>query len=174
MELIRRKPYAADGEFHVAMIAQFNDWHAADILVKSLKAYKSVSEANIKIHFFGNMIQKVIDLVQSENLQENIIFHQEMNSDEIAVFLNEIHVCVGTLGHHRKNIKLDSSLKNREYAFSGMPMILKTPDLDFPKELFFVKYFPDDETLLDFNGILDFYQQLKIKHPDYKNEIVEY
>jgi hypothetical protein len=174
-ELVRRKPNAPDNEFHIAMIAQFSDWHAADILVKSLKAYTLLSgPVTIKVHFIGKMIAKVIEMVKQENLEHDIIFHDEKDAYEIATFLNDVHVCVGTLGHHRKNIQLDSSLKNREYAFSGMPMILKTPDLDFPKNQFFVKYFPDDETLLDLNEVLDFYNKIKIEHPDYKNEIIEY
>ena len=174
-ELVRRKPNMTDGEFHIGMIAQFSDWHAADILVKSLKAYVLTSAAiKIRVHFIGKMIAKVIEMVEIENLEHDIIFHDEKDALEIATFLNDIHVCVGTLGHHRKNIQLDSSLKNREYAFSGMPMILKTPDLDFPKELFFVKYFPDDDSLLNLNEVVDFYNKLKIEHPDYKNEIIDY
>ncbi|MBK8785157.1 MAG: hypothetical protein IPN43_01365 [Chitinophagaceae bacterium] len=141
-ELVRRQPNVPDNEFHIAMIAQFNDWHAADILVKSLKAYTLTSgPVTIKIHFIGKMIAKVIEMVKQENLQHDIIFHEEMDANEIAMFLNNIHVCVGTLGHHRKNIQLDSSLKNREYAFSGMPMILKTPDLDFQKTCFLKNIF---------------------------------
>ncbi|MBK8519585.1 MAG: hypothetical protein IPL54_01455 [Chitinophagaceae bacterium] len=173
--LVRHQPNVPDNEFHIAMIAQFNDWHAADILVKSLKAYTLTSgPVRIKIHFIGKMIGKVTEMVKQENLQHDVIFHEEMDANEIAAFLNNIHVCVGTLGHHRKNIQLDSSLKNREYAFSGMPMILKTPDLDFKENLFFVKYFPDDETLLDLAQVLNFFGKLKTEHPDYKTEIIEY
>ena len=55
-----------------------------------------------------------------------------------------------------------------------MPMILKTPDLDFPDSLYFIKYFPDDESLLDISAIIEFYERIKDQHPDYKHKIMEY
>ena len=55
-----------------------------------------------------------------------------------------------------------------------MPVILKTPDLDFPDSLYFVKYFPDDDSLLDIALIINFIEKLRISHPNYENEIIQY
>ena len=78
------------------------------------------------------------------------------------------------MGLHRKEILIDSSLKSREYAAMGMPMILRTKDLDMKPSLFFVKYFPEPESLLNINEIIEFYTELKKNHPDYKKEIQEF
>ncbi len=172
---IELQPPANDRIFHIAMIAQFSEWHAADILIESLRVYKTKGlEKKIQIHFVGKVLSSTTQQVKEEELEEDVIFHGQMDSRQILLFLNDMHVCVGTLGHHRKNIQLDSSLKNREYAFSGMPMVLKTPDMDFPPALFFIKYFPDDETLLDLQEVINFYKNLMDKNPTYKKDIIEY
>ena len=56
----------------------------------------------------------------------------------------------------------------------GMPMILRTKDLDMDPSLFFVKYFPEPESLLDIDKIMEFYGELKSSHPNYKKEIQEF
>jgi hypothetical protein len=51
---------------------------------------------------------------------------------------------------------------------------LKTPDSDFPTTLPFVKYFPDDQSLLDVDEIILFFNQLKEKDPEYALKIHQY
>lgn len=164
--------------FHIAMIAQFSPWHAPDILIESLYKYITNNSLTTKVilHLVGTGKDLGICKEQVENygIKENVIFYGEKNTDEIVEIITHADVCIGSLGHHRTNIQLSSSLKTREYAFLGMPVILKTPDLDFPDSLYFVKYFPDDDSLLDIALIINFIEKLRISHPNYENEIIQY
>lgn len=169
---------SGDDRFHVAMIAQFSNWHAPDLLIESLiQYYKSNSNSrDVVIHFIGTgpNLSECKKQAEKANISDKVIFHGKKNISEIVEILEPVHVCVGTLGYHRKELQLGSCLKNREYAFLGKPMILKTNDLDFPDSLYFIKYFPNDDSLLDIENIVLFYQQLQVSHPDYKNEIIQY
>ncbi|MBL0198951.1 MAG: hypothetical protein IPP81_01930 [Chitinophagaceae bacterium] len=121
--------------FHIGMVAQFSSWHAPDILINSLYFYfkNRLKSVDVILHLIGSgpEMNDYKKYVQTKGLDDKVIFYGEKSTMEIIKILNNVQVCIGTLGHHRKNIQLDSSLKNREYAFLGIPMILKTPDLDF-------------------------------------------
>ena len=165
-------------KFNIAMIAQFTSWHAPDLLIEALIQYYKNNKIckEVVLHLIGtgpNLIE-CKKLVEASGLSNKVIFYGKKNTKEIIEILNGVQVCIGTLGYHRKDISLGSCLKSREYAFLGKPMVLKTKDLDFPESLYFVKYFPNDKTVLDIDGIIRFYEQLKIDHPDYKNEIIHY
>lgn len=166
-------------EFHIAMVARFAIGHAPDILVESINAYYKENPNPVKkvfVHFIGHEFSLDLckSLVKQYFLEDTVIFHGPQPSAKIAETLAHVHVCVGTLGFNRKNVLIDSSLKNREYAFMGMPIILRTRDLDFDPSLFFVKYFPEPESLLNINDIIEFYYSMKASHPDYKNEIKKF
>ena len=171
-------PSAAGNEFNIAMVAQFSTWHAPDLLIESLYQYNKNGNSGKKIllHLigWGPNIEECKKQVEELNLKDSVIFYGAAGTSEIAGILKNVHVCVGTLGYHRKGITLGSCLKNREYAFLGMPIILKTKDLDFPPSLFFVKYFPDDESLLNMDEVISFYFEMREKHPGYKKEIIQY
>lgn len=166
--------------FHIGMIANFNPWHGPDILVNSLiRYYQDTREAypsGVHLHMIGTgeELESAKHLVQESGMRNFITFYGSKNRNEILEISAKVHVMVGTMGHFRKGISLSSSLKSREYAFLGKPLILKTRDKDFPASLFFVKYFPDDESLLDIPEIIRFYQDMKTLHPDYRNEIRQY
>ncbi len=164
--------------FHIVMIAQFSPWHAPDILIESVNRYflENPNPRNIIVHLIGTGVdlEACKGLVENYKLQKNILFYGELDTEAIVKTVTAADICVGSLGHHRTDIQLSSSLKTREYAFLGMPIILKTADLDFPDSLFFVKYFPDDDSLLDLNSIIYFLEMLKVQYPDYKNKIMDY
>ena len=164
-------------EFQMAMVAWFTVGHAPEILISSLIEYYSKAQTkNVLVHLIGKdgNLTNCRALVKKYSLEDKVIFHGEKPTREIVNILSKVHVCVGTLGLHRKNIVVDSSLKSREYAAMGMPMILRTRDLDMSPSLFFVKYFPEPESLLDINEIMNFYEELKVSHPGYKKEIQEF
>jgi glycosyltransferase involved in cell wall biosynthesis len=165
------------GEFHMAMVARFTIGHAPDILIKSLKAYYDAKpDKAVFVHLIGydGSLDDCKALVKEYSLQDKVIFYGECKTEKIADILSKVHVCVGTLGLNRKNVAIDSSLKSREYAFMGMPMILRTPDLDMVPSLFFIKYFSEPESLLDVTEIINFYAHLNNTHPDYKREIQQF
>jgi glycosyltransferase involved in cell wall biosynthesis len=164
--------------FHIGMIANFNAWHGPDILMESLIRYyqKTDPKEDVFLHMIGDgeILQQCRNRIQECGLNDKVYFYHKINRPEILEVSKKIHVMVGTLGHHRKNIHLDSSLKSREYAVLGKPLILKTPDSDFPTTLPFVKYFPDDQSLLDVDEIILFFNQLKEKDPEYALKIHQY
>lgn len=167
----------AGNQFHIAMVARFTIGHAPDILIKSLKTYYDTKPGkNVFVHLIGydGGLDLCRSLTKEYSLEDKVVFYGECTTEKIVKILSKVHVCVGTLGLNRKNVAIDSSLKSREYAFMGMPMILRTPDLDMIPSLFFVKYFPEPESLLDIHEIINFYGHLKNAHPDYKKDIQDF
>jgi glycosyltransferase involved in cell wall biosynthesis len=166
-------------EFHIAMVARFAIGHAPDILVESIRAYYesySPLQKKVFVHFIGHEYNLNLckSLVKKYVLQDYVFFHGAQQTEKIVEILDRAHVCVGTLGFNRKDVLIDSSLKNREYAFMGMPMILRTRDLDFDPSLFFVKYFPEPESLINISEVMEFYYSMSARHPRYKEEIIDF
>jgi glycosyltransferase involved in cell wall biosynthesis len=165
--------------FHIAMVARFATGHAPDILVESIRAYYeaySPSQKKVFVHFIGHEYNLDIckSLVKKYSLQDYVFFHGPQQTEKIVEILDQVQICIGTLGFSRKDVLIDSSLKNREYAFMGMPIILRTRDLDFDPSLFFVKYFPEPESLIDMNEVMNFYYSMSESHPAYKKEIMNF
>ena len=174
----RRSRHASlpTGEFHIAMVARFAIGHAPDILVESIRLYYELhpqAQKKVFAHFIGHEYNLDLckSLVKKYALQDYIFFHGVLQTEKIVEMLDQVNICVGTLGFSRKDVLIDSSLKNREYAFMGMPMILRTRDLDFDPSLFFVKYFPEPESLINISEVMEFYFSMSARHPDYKEEI---
>lgn len=163
----------------LGMVANFSFWHAADILIETVIKYYKTHNGHppimVEVHFFGDgdleLCQKMI---HDSNLNKQFVFHGRRSFAEISQASESIHLMMGTLGYHRKNLDLGSCLKNREYAYMGMPMVLKTKDNGLPKDLPYVLYFSDDASLLDIDKMVEFYNELRHNYPTYKASIRDF
>ena len=74
--------------------------------------------------------------------------------------MDQADIAIGTLGLHRKNVDLDSSLKHRLYSARGIPMLLSSRDEDFDPQLPFVFYTNPDESDIDIDALIEWYDRL--------------
>jgi len=155
-------------------LANWSSWHGLDRLIDGLKNYYStdIQEVSISLTVIGDgkVLPEYKDLVIKYTLQKVVHFLPPMSNAELDHHFDNADIGIGTLGIHRKNIPIDSSLKHREYCARGIPFLFAGNDLDFPRHLPFVlKCEPTNEPI-DLKSLIifweDFLKNGKVKKMD--------
>ncbi len=143
------------------LIGHDAEWHGVDRLINSLSKYSG--DVKIEIDFFGSINQKNVDLVNHYNLNTNIRFIESIPYNDLDKSLDTYHLGVGAFGAKRKGLTEGTSLKVREYLARGFGFIYAYNDTDMTMYKEFSPYclhFPNDESLIDFNKVVDFSKAL--------------
>lgn len=124
-----------------------------------------------KIVYFGT--------IKPENkiTHSNITYFNSYDSNQIQSLNNKNTIGIGTLGLFKKKLNEACPLKVRDYWSLGYPVILGYKDTDVTNNNIlepFVLEFPNDSTLLDYQKINEFIDQLKkYKRSDLTNHLDE-
>lgn len=169
-----------DGTLDLIGVAHLSKWHAYDRVIKGLHEYytTAANETIINFHIVGtgDSLQEYENLVREYELQNHVIFYGNKCGDELDEIYNRCDLAVSSLGLHRIGIKDQASvLKSREYAAKGMPMISSILiDVFKPEDFKYICYFPEDETPINIEKILNFYSEISKSKQDIRHEIREY
>jgi glycosyltransferase involved in cell wall biosynthesis len=167
-------------ELQILGVANFNKYHGIDIVVNSLKAFRTtkayIDGYRIRLHLVGDLsgLTSNSDFKKDVYLQDAIVFYGALAPREVATLANKIHLGLGAIAIHRKNIEINSAIKHRMYAFLGLPIMLRGNDLDFNDKLFFVYNDGQTEAPINFEAVLAFYENLVEKNKNYKQVIADY
>ncbi|UTR12121.1 glycosyl transferase family 1 [Evansella sp. LMS18] len=164
-------------ELHLIGVANVGFWHAYDRILKGLNEYYSTNPTK-KVYFHmvgeGGAKKELEDLSKSLKLNKYVIFYGSKGGEELAEIFNKCHMGIGILGNHRKNLFGDSSLKNREYCARGLPFIIAAEDYDFGEDFPYSMTIPPDDSKLNINEVIDFYEEIVLNSPDYMMKMREY
>lgn len=152
----KRKGYA------MIAIGKWRNWHGLDRLIKGLANYNGDADIKLDIVGDGPELNRLKKLVQEKQLIDRVFFHGVYVGEKLNQLFNQSDIGVGTLGLFRKGVKIDSSLKNREYIARGLPIILSSTDVDIESDLSFVCKVPNDESDIDIKMIETFLDGLDI------------
>lgn len=148
-------------------IANVGKWHGYDRIIKGLyNYYKSNPKKEVYYYFVGegSELHNLKKLTKELNMEKYVIFYGTKTGKDLDEIVNKSDVAFGSLANHRKNIYLDSALKNREYCARGIPFVIASEDLDFPNNFEYVFRVSRDETPIDMIAIIDFYDRIKNKN----------
>lgn len=153
-------------EINFTVVARISFWHGIDRFILSMiEYYKNKSNKIIKFNIVGDGDKKVVDylkkIVKENKLEECVLFHGYKAGKDLDEIYDKTNIAVGSLGRHRSGVYVMKTLKNREYAAKGLPMIFSENDLDF-KNVDFVYKIAPDESLIDIEKIIEWYKSLKI------------
>jgi hypothetical protein len=146
-------------------------WQGVDRLLKSVLAYKG--NRKIKFNMVGNVPEEYLNFVKINGLSDKIKFWGPLSQNEANKIIKKCHVAMSGLAIFRKGNKEACSLKIREYCSRGIPFILSLPDPDFADSLDFVRYIPNDNSLINFNVIFDLADSFK-KDSNMSDRIIAY
>jgi glycosyltransferase involved in cell wall biosynthesis len=159
----KRKP---DNAIHMAGVANLSFWHGYDRIIEGLYQYyqhKRPEEKKVFFHIIGdsssNESNRYRELVKEYRLTDYIKFHGRKFGKDLDSLFNKMDIAVGSLGGHRKNIKFDKSLKNREYCARGIPFFYSLVDPDFEGQDFIYKV-PSNDDPIDISSIIEFIDNL--------------
>lgn len=157
-------------------VAEIHPWHGFDRVIKGLaEFYTKPHDIIVKFHivgyfFFDNDEIMFKQMIKDNHLEQYIILHGKKHGDELDKIFDECDFGIGSLGRHRVGIDKIKTLKNREYAARGIPFIYSETDEDFDDKKYVLKA-PADETPIDINRIVAFYDRLTLAPADIRNSI---
>jgi len=145
-------------------VANVEDWHGYDRILKGIHIYNSNIMRKNEINFIiigdGSGIQKLKELTNKLKIGSQVTFTGQLRGENLSKKYELAHLGVGSLGLHRKGLNFASSLKDREYCATGIPFISTGTDPDFPDN--FLWRFPANDTdePIDFIKIIDWLQSI--------------
>lgn len=162
---------------YLLSIANNQYWHGYDRIIKGLyEYYKNNPEKEVYYHCVGegSELTNLKELTKELNLEKYVIFHGTKPGEELDEVVDISDIAFGSLGNHRKGLYADSSLKNREYCARGIPFVIASEDEDFPEFFPFVYRIPKDDSPVDINEAIEWYEKLLKEHSNCSLEMRKY
>jgi len=148
-------------------VANFSFWHGYERIIRGLNNYylKDSVYYEVNLHLCGDglEIDKYKTLVNKYNLEKHVFFHGFLSEKYLDEVYDECCIGVSSLGGHRKNLYLSSELKSREYLARGLPIISSIKIDCIPEHFEYCMYVPEDESNIDINKIIEFYEKIYLK-----------
>lgn len=154
-------------QLHMIAVGNFNYWHGLDRLIKGMHSLKDKS-VKLKVVGSGMIIPKLKTQVDELNLQSQVQFFPATNGKELDQLFDQSNLGVGTLAIHRKGVKINSSLKHREYTSRGLPFFYAGRDLDF-EDCAFAMELKEVEKEVDCKALKNWHSALTASKNDIRN-----
>ena len=167
---VRNPERLKENEINICAVASLEPWQGYERVFEGLRLYYENHHNNIKILLHiagrGSELKYYKRLVCKYNLDNYVTFYGRISGDGLMKLYDKCSLALDAFGRYKTNNYLSTSLKSREYLAKGLPIITgcKTDVLSdtFP---YFLE-FENNDTVVDFNKILDFYQRVySLKNP---------
>lgn len=143
---------------HIMSVSATAFWHGYDRVIEGLhEYYENGGTENIVYHLVGNILQEHKEAVEEYGLQEHVVFYGRMSGEPLKEVFEKSLMGIDVLGGHRKDYPVSSSLKSREYAAYGLPVITSSPIDYLPEDYPYQFLAPYDDSPLDMQAVLEFY-----------------
>lgn len=153
---------------NLVAVAVFDYWHGYDRLIKGLKEYyEKGGDRKITVFLVGDGPERINyeKIVYDLRLEKHVQFTGMLEKQEIMNIYDNCDFGVCSLGAYRKGLFYSCELKSREYLAVGLPIITGVPldVMDNGKINKYILEFPNDNSIIDYNKIIDFYEELYIR-----------
>jgi len=154
----------SDDAVHIAAVSSMRQWHGYERIIEGLRLYYAGGtdgKRNFIIHLVGHgrLYRVYKDLIARYGLEDHVILEGALYGNDLQAVYEQCALGIDSLGRHRSDIDRLSSLKSREYAAKGLPIINSCPidviEPGFP----YLLLAPADESPLDFNAVGAFYDR---------------
>ena len=165
-------------ELNLIGVAEIHEWHGFDRLVRGLAEYYSKPQNYIvRFHVVGYFFSTEIEnefkkIVIDNHMEDYVILYGKKHGEELDSLFDKCDFGIGSLGRHRVGIDKIKTLKNREYAARGIPFIYSETDSDFDTKPYVLKA-PADETAIDINKIIEFYNNISMSPQEIRDSIMD-
>ncbi|WP_425538136.1 glycosyltransferase [Microaceticoccus formicicus] len=158
-------------------VALISNWHGYDRIIRGLRSYYDSNnsvEIEVRIIGLGPEYHNLIRLVERMNLTNHVKFLGICEGDKLLDEYAKMNMGIGALGIYRKGLDEAVTLKIREYCAFGLPFIYAGNDPDITGKFEYALQFPNDNSDIDINKIVEFYDKISSSTPDYKEKIKEF
>lgn len=141
-------------------------WHGYDRIIKGLSDYyqhsKNPQDINVYVVGEGDCLQEYKELAQKLQLiEKHIFFCGKLEGEALQRIYNKCSLAIEVLAGHRKGLSLSCSLKSREYAAKGLPMITSIDlDISHDDSKKYILKVPADDSAIDIDEIVSFWKRI--------------
>lgn len=124
--LPRKKELRLDNEINLISVSLTWPEHGYDRLIEGLKNYYNKEvEISILYHLVGNgnEINKYEKLIKLYGLEKYVKLYGFINGQKLDEIYNKSDIAINSLGIHRIGLKTESTIKSKEYAAKGLPIV---------------------------------------------------
>lgn len=142
---------------HLVEVSTTAFWHGYDRIISGLgEYYRTGGTRNIVFHMVGLVLPEHQKMVEVNGLQQHVVFHGFQSGDALNKIYEQCHIGVDVLGGHRKDYPISSSLKSREYAAHGLPILTASPVDYLGKSNHYQMLVPYDDSPVDIEAVISF------------------
>ena len=150
----------APQDVQIISVAATAFWHGYDRLIEGIyRYYENGGTERVVYHVVGNVLPELQKMVREYQLEEHVVFHGRQSGEALKALYAQCYLGVDVLGGHRKNYPISSSLKSREYAAYGLPILTASPVDYLPKESPYQFLVPYDDSPVDVPAVLAYYHK---------------
>jgi len=169
-----RKPLSyTSEELHILFVGNVSRWHGLDRFIQGMADYSGPVRIILHIVGEGDELANIKTLAHSLKIAGTIHFHGFISGSDLDSVFDQYHIAIGSLGIHRNGMKQASALKVREYCSRGIPFMISNTDPDFPESFPYCLHLPPEETPIDIDAVLSFYDSV-YSDPDHPEIMRKY
>lgn len=173
---IRPVVHTEKQEINLISVSVTSSVHGYDRIIEGLRIYyASNPKMRVVYHIVGNgdEIENYRKMVEEYNLDSEVIIYGFKSGKELDAIYENADIAVNSLGIHRRKLKTESTLKTKEYAAKGLPMISSYPidvfDVDDGDRYQLIV--PSDDSPVDIFSVVEFYNSLYLDTKDVEKKI---
>ena len=156
----------APKDVQIISVAATAFWHGYDRLIEGIRQYyENGGTEQIVYHVVGTVLPELQSMVREYGLDEHVIFHGRQSGEALKALYAQCYLGVDVLGGHRKNYPISSSLKSREYAAYGLPILTSSPVDYLPEDYKYQLTAPYDDSPVSAAEILSFFRSVYDENP---------
>jgi len=172
-----KKSRKCDDNIHFISVANISFWHGYDRIIRGMyEYYQGNPSRTVYYHCVGEgeALPALKQLTNDLGMNRYVVFHGVKSGEELDKIFDKSDIALGSLGFHRIGLKSGSPLKGREYCARGIPFVISYNDQDFSESFPYILKITSDESPVDINEIVEWYEELTHSHPDYSIEMRKY
>lgn len=161
-----RQELGTADEIHLLCVSGCFFWHGYDRIIEALNLYYQDYNGDEKVFLHvvgeGNCLKEYVELSEKYGLLDEVVFfYGRKVGKELDNLFDKCDIALDCFGAHRKGLTLSSSLKTREYAAKGLPIVTSVA-LDICNEDTnkYILMLPSGEVPLDVKDIINFYHAI--------------
>lgn len=152
-------------EINLISVSLTMSCHGYDRLIEGLNDYyKNGGKANVFYHLVGDgiEIEKYKGLVEKYELEKHVKFYGFKGGQELDEIYDKADIAINSLAIHRIGLKTESTIKSKEYAAKGLPMVSSYEIDAFSSEdnKRYILKISADESSVNIEEVIQFYKQV--------------
>lgn len=152
-------------EIHLISVSMTVICHGYDRLIEGIKKYYDLGgDTNIIYHLVGEgeEIKRYKDLVLKYGIEKYVLFYGFKTSDDLDALYEKADIAINSLAIHRIGLQTESTIKSKEYAAKGLPMVSSYAVDAFSAQdnSKYVHQISADETPVDVYELIGFYTKM--------------